>query len=219
MLHLEAVEPGTLALLRRIQALPFMSRTRLVGGTALALQLGHRISVDLDFFGEWTPLAELESVLSECGRLRVKTAGENKLQFFELDGVKVDCVTYSDFPWIDDSVIEGGVVLAGLGDIAAMKINAITNRGTRKDFIDVCFLLERFSLSEILTFFRKKYPKSFLMLALRSLLYFDDAEAEPMPRMLMPFDWEAAKAKITQEVRKILNDPLSFDLKRITGLP
>ena len=86
MLCLETVEPDTLSLLRRIQSKPFMSRTRLVGGTALALQLGHRVSVDLDFFGEWSPLAELESVLSECGCLRVKTAGENKLQFFELDG-------------------------------------------------------------------------------------------------------------------------------------
>ena len=111
MLCLDAVEPGTLALLRRIQSLPFMSHTRLVGGTALALQLGHRISVDFDFFGEWSPLAELERALATCGSLTVKKAGENKLQFFELNGVKIDCVTYTEFPWLAAPLVDEGVIL------------------------------------------------------------------------------------------------------------
>lgn len=99
---------------------------------------------------------------------------------------------------------ESGIKLAGLKDIAAMKINAITNRGTRKDFIDIAFLLNIFPLEELLKCFQRKYPDSFLMLALRSLMYFDDAEQEPLPRMLVPFEWDEGKNKIVESVNRVM---------------
>ncbi len=95
--------------------------------------------------------------------------------------------------------------LAGVRDIAAMKVNAITNRGTRKDFVDLAFLLERFSLNEIFDFYVRKYPEASPTLALRSLSYFVDAEMDPLPRMLKPFDWDEAKSRISAAVREMVH--------------
>lgn len=125
------------------------------------------------------------------------------MQFFFVNGIKVDCVTYDMFPWLEDAREEEGVRLAGMRDIAAMKINAITNRGTRKDFVDIAFLLRRFPMSEMFRLYQLKYPDAELSLAVRSLAYFADAEKEPMPRMLIPFDWEAEKERIQEAVRQM----------------
>ena len=145
MLHTETVEPSTMDLLKRLQRLPDLSNIRLVGGTALALHLGHRKSVDLD---------------------------------------------------------EGGIKLAGLKDIAAMKLSAVANRGRKKDFIDVARLLDLFTLEEMLAFYKSKFSVSEVSFTLRGLMYFDDAEEDPMPEM---FDgnltWENVKKKIIDTTR------------------
>lgn len=202
MLRLESIEPSTLELLKRIQELPAFSETRLVGGTSLAMQLGHRISVDLDLFGSWPTDSDLFAELRKVGHVR-KSSGtpDGKMQFFIVDGIKVDCVTYDMFPWLDGCVEESGVRLAGIKDIAAMKINAITNRGTRKDFVDMAVLLQHYSLAELFDFYRLKYVEAEQALAIRSLVYFVDAESQPMPRMLVPFDWTEAKTLIRTAVR------------------
>ena len=203
MLHYESIEPSTLELLKRIQARKELSETRLVGGTALAMQFGHRISVDLDIFGRWDRSIDLKTIFSEIGHT-VKHSGavDAKLQFFEVAGVKVDCVTYDEFPWISEPIEADGVRLAGIADIAAMKINAITNRGTRKDFVDLAFLLRYNSLKTIFEWYRKKYVDANLALAVRSLTYFVDAEKMPMPRMLLPFEWDVAKDSLRKAVRE-----------------
>lgn len=205
MLQYETIAPATLKLLQRIQAMPEFADTRLVGGTSLALQLGHRISVDLDLFGKWSSSADLFAALKTIGNTR-KSSGtpDGRLQFFFVDGIKVDCVDYSEFPWIDDLVVENGVRLAGIRDIGAMKINAITNRGTRKDFVDLAFLLKQYSLSEIFNWYQQKYSEANPALALRSMSYFVDAEAQPLPRVLQPFSWEEAKDLICKSVREIV---------------
>ena len=99
---------------------------------------------------------------------------------------------------------ESGIRLASVRDIAAMKINAVTNRGTRKDFVDVARLLVDHSLKEMFSWYRMKYPEANPALAVRSLAYFADAETMPMPRMLMPFDWEEAKERIRAAVRELV---------------
>jgi Nucleotidyl transferase AbiEii toxin, Type IV TA system len=199
MLHLEAVTSDTMALLRRIQALPELKQTRLAGGTALALQLGHRLSIDLDIFGTWDEQLDLTSLLSACGKAE-KTAGKTRLQFFEIDGIKVDFITYSA-DWLVDPLEENGIRCAGIPDIAAMKLEAVNNRGSRKDFMDLAFLLELFTLPQMLKFYKQKYPAGSEYLILRSLVFFDDAEEEPMPVMLKPMNWDTAKACIQNAVR------------------
>ena len=205
MLCLETIAPETLELLVRIQSLPEFAQMRLVGGTGLALHLGHRISVDLDLFGSWPQNANLHQALRSVGKTRKSSGSESgRLLFFYVDGVKVDCVMYDEYPWLEPVVEENGVRLAGVRDIAAMKVNAITNRGTRKDFVDLAFLLERFSLNEIFDFYMKKYSEASPALALRSLSYFVDAEMEPLPRMLKPFDWDEAQSRISAAVREMV---------------
>ena len=136
MLFLKTIEAQTLSLLKRIQALPELADTRLVGGTALALQLGHRISVDLDVFGKWDYSKDLSLLLSSIGRVeKVSGTPDGRMSFFFIDGVKVDCVSYEMYDWLEPPIVEEGVRLAGIKDIAAMKLNAITNRGPARTLL------------------------------------------------------------------------------------
>lgn len=204
MLFFETIAPSTLSLLKRLQALDHLAETRLVGGTALALQLGHRISVDLDIFGKWDYAEDLTEIFSAVGDVEKESGTPNgKMSFFYIDGVKVDCVAYDMYKWLESPVVEDGVRLAGIKDIAAMKVNAITNRGTRKDFVDMARLLDDYSISDIFGWYREKYPLANPALAMRSLSYFADAETMPMPKMLIQSDWEAAKDRIRSAVRSL----------------
>lgn len=199
MLHLETVAPATLKLAQRILSLPELAGVRLVGGTALALQFGHRTSVDLDLFGDWDLQQPLDVILSPCGALD-NHGGGGRMRFFAIDGVKLDCVNYP-YPWLDKPVCEEGLRLASVRDIAAMKLSAVTNRGTRKDFVDVAFLLKRYDFPKLMSLYLQKYSDANEYTVLRSMTYFDDAEKLPLPTMLVPFDWEEAKATILEAVR------------------
>lgn len=200
MLYLTTFASSTLELLRRIQSQDAFKDTRLVGGAALALHLGHRTSLDLDLFGSWKPRPPLELVLNDCGAKVVKEGGEDKLQFFTVDDVKIDCVTYP-YKWLRPAVVSDGIRLADIPDIAAMKLAAVTNRGTRKDFVDVYFLLAEYTLRQMLDWYCEKYPDGNEYLVLRSLVYFDDAELEPMPNMLTPIEWDKVKDVVTDAVK------------------
>ena len=204
MLFLDTIEPKTFSLLKRLLALPELAQTRLVGGTALALQLGHRISVDLDMFGSWDYTMDLAGRFSTIGKTEKESGTpDGKMAFFYIDNVKVDCVSYDMYKWLEPPIESDGVRLAGVKDIAAMKVNAITNRGTRKDFVDMARLLDDYSLNDIFAWYREKYPEANPALAMRSLSYFVDAETMPMPKMMIPFDWEEAKDRIRAAVRKL----------------
>lgn len=204
MLHYETIEPRTLELLKRIQSLKEFKDARLVGGTALALQLGHRKSVDLDFFGNTTAsLEELTDVISDFASV-TPLSQSRLMRFMVVDDVKIDVVNYP-YEWIESPVSEDGVTLAGIRDIAAMKLSAITNRGTRKDFIDYYFLLKRFTLEELIGFYLQKYTDAQFFTAMKSLTYFDDAESDPMPVMLVPLKWDEVKHAITSEVDKYIH--------------
>ena len=204
MLSLQAVLPNTLELLKRLMEVPLLSPLRLVGGTALALQYGHRRSVDLDFFGSLQDISipTLHKCLKDVGVINSANESEH-IRIYEIDGIKVDFVDYSGYPWIDNAVVEEGLRLASPHDIAAMKINAIEGRGSRKDFIDMYYLLHHYSLKEILHFYQQKYPDHSIFRALMSLTYFTDAEGQMMPEMFVPVPWEEMKAYIIREVEKI----------------
>ena len=202
MLSYKTVESHTLELLKSLMAEPLFASLRLVGGTSLALQYGHRSSVDLDFFGEITADDEdIKGVLRKFGSLLVLKESKN-IKVYQLDGIKIDIVNYS-YAWIDDAIVEDGIVLASPQDIAAMKINAIEGRGTKKDFIDIYFLLQHYTLKEILEFYTEKYPEYSIFRALMSLTYFEDAESDPIPFMFNDTTWGDVKASIIAEVRKL----------------
>lgn len=200
MLSYQTIDIHTLELLKGLMSEPLFASLRLVGGTALALQYGHRNSIDLDFFGIIEDDAEkIKSTLRKYGKLIVIKESKN-IKIYILNGVKVDFVNYN-YEWIDEIIEENGIYLASPKDIAAMKINAIEGRGSKKDFIDIYFLLQHHSLEEILIFYQKKYPENSIFRALMSLSYFDDAEKQFMPKMFSDITWEEIKAYILKKVK------------------
>jgi len=202
MLSIQTVKPDTLELLKAISKQPELRDLRLVGGTALALQYGHRQSVDLDFFGRLPEeKEELIDVVRRAGNVTVLNRSKIILQLI-VNQVKVDFVDYSRYPWIDEPIIGDGFVLASDKDIAAMKVNAIIGRGTRKDFIDLYVLLQHYSLAEILGFYQQKYPEYSEYRALLSMTYFDDAEMQDMPLMFIDTPWEEMKTTIIKAVEE-----------------
>lgn len=199
MLHLETIEPTTLELLKKLQKNPLLKNTRLVGGTALALQIGHRKSIDIDLFGEINcDQYELVESLTDIGQLTTIKESPN-IHIYQLNGVKLDIVNYK-YSWIKPEIVNDNIILADLEDIAAMKTTAIIGRGTKKDFIDMAFLLDFFSLEDILCFYEKKYPEASRFMAMKSITYFDDAEGEPMPLMIKKISWENIKEKIQDKI-------------------
>lgn len=199
MLHLSTIEPSTLELLKKLQQLPELRETRLVGGTALALQLGHRKSIDLDFFGTVScSTQELVDAIKDVATLTILKESSH-IHIYLIDGIKVDVVNYK-YPWLDKVVLKQGIRMASFRDIAAMKITAVVGRGTKKDFIDIAFLLRRFSLDEILSFYSEKYNDGSIFMAMKSLVYFDDAENDPMPDMFVNQSWEQVKEYILSKI-------------------
>ena len=203
MLSYKTVEPHTLELLKKLNKEPFFAETRLVGGTALALQYGHRMSIDLDFFGniEDDNIA-IREILNNIGTISVFKETTN-IKIYSINGIKVDFVNYSRYAWIDSAIEEDGLRLASPKDIAAMKINAIEGRGTKKDFIDMYFLLQHYTLEEILAFYANKYPENSLFRALMSLSYFEDAEEQLMPKMFSNIEWREMKQFILNRTAMI----------------
>jgi predicted nucleotidyltransferase component of viral defense system len=195
MLSYKTIEPHTLELLRKLSSDTLLKNVRLVGGTALALQYGHRRSIDLDFFGNITDDAfAFKDMLRQYGTLAIFKESKN-IHIYSLDNIKIDFVNY-EYPWIDSPIVEDGLILASPTDIAAMKVNAIEGRGTKKDFIDLYYLLQYYTLDDILSFYKKKYPEYSIFRALMSMTYFEDADEQIMPKMFDNTNWDTMKNKI-----------------------
>jgi hypothetical protein len=167
----------------------------LVGGTALALIHGHRKSINLDFFGNQKIDSEdLIKFLHSIGNVReFKTS--KKIDSLILDDVKIDIVFYP-YEWIDSPLIEDNLRLASSKEIAAMKIAAIINQGSKKDFIDLNDLLKIFTFNQIFDFYLQKFKDGSLFFAMKSVIYFDDADEQEMPYMFHPITWQSIKDNI-----------------------
>ena len=199
MLSYRTVEPHTLELLKKLMAAKCLSGTRLVGGTGLTLQYGHRMSVDIDLFGEMEDNDEaIKDVLRQAGQLTILKESKD-IKIYVIDRIKLDIIHYA-YPWIAPCIEEDGIRLASPKDIASMKINAIEGRGTKKDFIDMYSLLQHYTLEEILKFYQQKYPEHSIVRALMSLSYFEDADTQLMPKMFIQTTWEEMKADIQKQV-------------------
>lgn len=175
----------------------------LVGGTSLALQIGHRNSVDIDLFGESRlEMDEILNLLSTVGEL-LTIKKSSKILITSINNIKVDFVNYS-YPILEKASTVDGIRMASTKDIAAMKLNAIAGRGSKKDFIDLYFLLSIYSLSEMFDFYKKKYHSGSIFMVLKSLTYFEDADKETQPKMLLPCNWDDCKEKIKSEIGHFL---------------
>lgn len=203
MLHTETVNTATLELLRNLQQIPRFSQLRLVGGTALALHLGHRKSIDIDLFGSLDcDDKSFPDIIRKAGDVKLLKNTEN-IHICLVNGIKTDIINYS-YPWLEHVVVVNEMRIAGLKDIAAMKLSAVTGRGTKKDFIDIFFLLRHFSLREMISLYEQKYHDGSAFLVLKSLAYFADAENDGMPLMLFPVTWTDVKETIRKELEEYI---------------
>ncbi len=205
MLYYKTIEPHTLELLNKLMQIEAFKKLRLVGGTSLALQIGHGKSVDIDMFGVLnSDEFEINKILSNLGKTTLLKKSNN-INVYLINGIKVDLVNYH-YPWLEDQIFEDNLRLAGIKDIAAMKLAAITGRGAKKDFIDLKYLFNSFKLEEMLELYKLKYNDASEMLVLKSLTYFDDADAEEDPQMLKPMKWVKVKELMIAQMQKYLSN-------------
>jgi hypothetical protein len=194
--------------LRLVSALDAPHKFYLGGGTALAIHFGHRYSEDLDWFS-LTPLSDpmaLAQNFRDAGiPFETKQIAPGTLHGHIL-GVRVSFLEYG-YPSLTPASIwqETGAIIASLDDLACMKLAAIAQRGARKDFIDLYALFTCFrTLPELLKLYQQKYSTAEAIApVLYGLNYFDDAETEPMPKMIWPVTWTAVKKTIRASLKQI----------------
>ena len=119
-----------------------------------------------------------------------------------INGIKVDMIRHR-YALVNDLVIEDGLTIWSIEDIAASKISAITNRGAKKDFFDLFEILKHISLDSVLEAFEKKYPFAEKFMAMKSLSWFEDAEGDPDPVTFHDHNWMKVKETVREELRKI----------------
>ena len=204
--HWETLTDETRELYQLVSNIPFISQYYLAGGTGLALQIGHRFSADLDFFSD-SPGAVGEdqrksilNFLKEEPSLKITWDKEGTfvatwrnvgVSFFRLDL----------HPLINPPIIIDKIKVANIEEIGAEKLAAILSRGTRKDYVDLFFILHQKSLIELFEIAAEKYPyhEAFPTFAVRVLSYFDDAESDPMPRMIKNVKWNEVKTYLDKQ--------------------
>jgi predicted nucleotidyltransferase component of viral defense system len=203
MLQHQAVAPRTLRLLETICAIPELSGFNLAGGTALALRIGHRISVDLDFFGDKNFSTE-EILDLMAGEKPISIISQHKnILILNVQNVKVDFVSYQ-YPLIAKPIVEGVIRMLATSDIAAMKLAAIAGRGRKRDFYNLYFMLKEFSMKQMIDFYNQKFHDGSEMMVARSLTFFDDADTDEIPRMFAPtVSWEEIKMTTLKEVKNL----------------
>ena len=171
----------------------------LVGGTSLSLQIGHRISIDLDLFTfEDYDSQTLIKALESLGEVDILVDKPPFLQV-RLDNLKMDFLKFP-YPLVKEYNEIEGVRLVKLDLIAVMKFLAIARRGVKKDFVDLYFLLEKYSITEIVHIFETRLPHVDMFHVIKSLTYFDDAEIDVNPKMLIKVSWQTIKKVISQKV-------------------
>jgi len=201
--RLETITTEQRQAIRQLGAFTVERGMYLAGGTAIALHLGHRQSVDLDWFSP-TPIGDplrLAAEIRSAGAPLSTIAVADGTLHGELSSVRISILDYL-YPTIEATIESPPLEcrLASLDDLSAMKLSAVSQRGAKRDFVDIHALGKRTSLSHMLACYRRKFAVDDLQRLLASLVYFNDAERTPMPTVLTDIAWEQIKAEIGQWV-------------------
>ena len=203
--HRETVDAGVERTLRDLHNVPILTSFYLAGGTGLALQLGHRRSVDLDFFlgkdfNEDSLLQKLQHL--EGFALAAKEPGTI---YASIRRTKVTFIAYA-YPILFPFQAFLGVDVADSRDIGCMKISAVASRGTKRDFVDLYCLAQEYGLKQLLGWFTRKFSQTNYSVPhiLKSLSYFEEAEQDPMPHMLMSLSWAEVKQFFERETPRLI---------------
>lgn len=204
MLHTQTVSPATLGLLKQLMVIPELDKFVLVGGTNLALQLGHRLSVDLDLFtNEPFNVAEVSEAINRNFSDALKLDEMKQTIWYQINGVKTDIVLHQ-YSYLEPIQVIHSVRLASKADIVAMKLGAASGRGAKKDFWDIAALLDIYTIKEMVDIYQRKYTTDDIGFIVRSLVYFEDAELQNDPVSLNNTTWKQVKDKIETSVKKYL---------------
>jgi hypothetical protein len=209
-MHIECLAPQTKKVLARLAPMVISYRCTLAGGTALALHLGHRLSQDFDFF---TPQSfSSDKIIQKLRDLKLKTEiqQQSKDTFLGfVNGVKCSVFKYP-YPFLDQKSECMKVPVAGLLDIAAMKVIAICQRGTKRDFVDLYFILQKIPFKKIAENIIQKYGAESVnsLMVGKALVYFDDAENDPDPFYTGEHrpSWKTVKKFFVKNVRQLVLD-------------
>jgi predicted nucleotidyltransferase component of viral defense system len=200
MLHLSTVDKNTYGLLQKLSVIDIIkSNFAFAGGTSLALQIGHRKSIDLDFFSPASfDVRELEITLAADPTINFQFISSNsRMLFCYINSIKCDFVN-EPARLINSFLHEDKVRYFSIADIAAMKMHTICGRGKKKDFFDIYALLELYNWGDLIHWFKQKYDEDQLYFLWRSILYFEDAEDDPDIKGIPPFtkNWNEIKQLI-----------------------
>lgn len=210
MLYKETVESTTLELLNSLQSQPYLKGFYLVGGTALALRIGHRRSVDLYLFSNFSfDVVQLLENLTADYNFNLFFSANNTIKG-SIDNVKVDFLSHR-YAYIGEPIVEEEIEMLSLQDIIAMKLNAISGSGQRvKDFIDIFYLNRSFSIEQMIGFYKKKYTQYNEVSVLKSLVYFDDIDFNDWPEITAEpnLKWHVVKNELEKSVKKYLKQKL-----------
>lgn len=205
-MHREVLTPATAVVLKKISASLWVKKFYLAGGTALALQYGHRQSVDLDWFCSQPFRTEpIIAALAKLGSFALVNETENTVDGI-LDGVKVSFFSYP-YKLLRAPKKFECTALASVADIACMKLNAIAGRNARKDFVDLYFILDRegWTLGDVLHLCDRKYgaARRDVYHVLRALTFFDEADAQPEVEIKPPVRWSVVKKFFTGAAKQM----------------
>ncbi|MGK5094988.1 nucleotidyl transferase AbiEii/AbiGii toxin family protein [Deltaproteobacteria bacterium TL4] len=208
MIHSAILDTKRQALLPYFSKLP--QQFYLAGGTGLALQFGHRISDDFDFFcAEPFDTQDLYATLTQDVftdiNLTIIQEAKNTLDVLTDSKVKLSFIRYR-YHLLYELINTEHFPIADYHDIAAMKLIACAQRATQKDYIDLYVLLEHLSLKDIFTVAAQKYPDFNLIIYLKSLTYFDDCDDTPVHMLRADISVDAVKQRLTQEAYKLFDD-------------
>ena len=177
----------------------------LAGGTALALQIGHRISDDFDFFSIKSFDSDMlfNFLLKNFKENIKKTKSDHGMLYIKIKNISASFIEFK-YPILQKKMqVFKGIRIAGIKDIGAMKISAITGRGAKRDFIDLYFLFKLgYTLKELINFYYQKFNSNTEnnTLLYKSLLYFNDADEQETPVIFESVAWETIKKEIKKEV-------------------
>ena len=184
MLPAKAIDAPTLELIKSLQSKPYLQGFYLASGTALALNLGHRKSIDIDLFSNFSfDASELLEQIHQDFPYQLFFTASSTLKG-SIENINVDILAHR-YPLLGNPDVILGITMLSAPDIIAMKLNAISTSCQRsKDFIDIYYLLNNYNLAEMLEFYQKKYTQKNLSFILKSLIYFDDVDLAAWPVLI-----------------------------------
>lgn len=203
--HRETIGDSVERALRDLQSVPVAARFYLAGGTGLALELGHRRSVDLDFFlSEEFDVELIVQKIQQLEGFALVSKSPNTL-YANIGETKVSFIAYL-YPVLFPFRQFLGANVADPRDIGCMKLSAMASRGTKRDFVDLYFLSQRYGIAELLIWFQRKFAQTnySMVHVLKSLAYFEEAEQDPMPDMLVSLSWDDVKRFFEREAARHL---------------